>query len=108
MSEQLKRAAAVGDKDTISVLRALGIDVFPATTAGDIRGTIKDLEEKGYPLIFIPETEATLVEEFIRNYENTPYPIILTIPDGRGRERFAIQKILRNMERTIGSSAALK
>jgi len=102
------KIAAVGDKDTVLAFKALGFSTFYTTTADELKQTILDLDKKSYSLIFIPEYEAIRVEEFLRTYDTRPYPIILTIPDGRGDGNFAIQKLVQNMLRAVGSATALK
>ena len=106
------KIAAVGEKDAILVFKALGMDVFFATEADKIKKTILDLEEQGYSIIFITENEAIKVEAFLRTFDSKPYPVILSVPDGRSGTQeeggFAIQKIIKNMERAVGSSAALR
>ena len=100
--------AAVGDKDTVLAFRAMGVETHFATRATEIREAIIELEKRGVSLIFIPEAEAVKVEEFLRTYDAVPYPVILTIQDGREEGGFAIQKIIKNMERAVGSSASLR
>ncbi|MCL2846588.1 MAG: V-type ATP synthase subunit F [Firmicutes bacterium] len=102
------RFAAVGDKDSVLAFRALGIDVFNATDAEEIKKTITKLDRAGYGMIFVTEKEAMLVTEFLAQFDSRPYPIVLSIPDGQGEGGYSIQKIIKNMERAIGSSAALK
>lgn len=103
-----RKIAAVGDKDTVLALKAVGCDVVVATGAEDIKKAILDLEKKSYSLIFIPEIEAIKVEAFLRTFDAKPYPVILSIPDGRESGGFAVAKLTQNMLRAIGSSAALK
>ena len=106
----LGKIAAIGDKDIITVFKALGMAVHYATQADEIKKTIKQLEEQNYSMIFITETEAIKVEEFLGSLNTRVYPIIFIVPDGRSQENesFSIDKIRKNMERAIGSAAALK
>lgn len=102
------KLAAVGDKDVILAFGALGFKTFFETTKQKIEERIAKLEEEGYSLILITQTEYKLVEEALAKYDSVPYPIILSIPDGREKEGESINKIIKNMEKAVGSSAALK
>jgi len=95
-----KKLAAIGDKDVMLVFKALGFEIFP-----DINN-LPELDD--YTLVFIAQTENKLLEQALQKYADRPYPIILAIPDGREKEDESIQKIIKNMERAVGSSAALK
>ena len=103
-----EKIAAIGDKDVVLVFKALGFDTFFETTPDKIEWVIKKLEMDDYKMILITQTEYKLVESFLEKYNSQPYPVILAIPDGREKEGTSIQKITKNMERAIGSSASLK
>ena len=95
-----KKLAAIGDKDVILAFKALGFEMYY---------DIYDLPEfDDYSLVLITQTEYKQVEEYLQKYNDRPYPIILAIPDGREKEGESINKIIKNMERAVGSSAALK
>ena len=100
--------AAIGDKNAVLAFKSLGLDVFYETGRDGLRTKILELEKKGYCLILIAEKEAELVYDFLQTYDAKPYPVILSIPDGRGTSGFGISKIISNMERAVGSSAALR
>ena len=104
------KIAAIGDKDSVQAFKALGMLTFYVTEADEIKKTIGELEVEGYGMIFITETEAAKIPEFLATFDSKPYPIIISIPDGRGdpNQNYSIQKIIKNMERAVGSSAALK
>ena len=102
------RVAAIGDKDVIQAFRALGMDTFYVTREEEIKATLKKLDAEGYGMIFITETEAAKVGAFLQTFDSRPYPIVLSVPDGRGDGKYSIQKIIKNMERAIGSAAALR
>ncbi|MCL2756238.1 MAG: V-type ATP synthase subunit F [Firmicutes bacterium] len=106
--EATGKIAAIGDKDTMLAFKALGMDVFYATKCDEIRETIAQLERDDYKVIFITDTEAGAADEYLRTFDAKPYPIILSIPDGRSKENYSITKIVKNMERAVGSSTALK
>jgi len=108
MNMETAKLAAIGDKDTVLAFRALGIETFYATEAHEIKKTIIELDTGDYTIIFITNECAAKVTEFLASFDEKPYPIILSIPDGQGGENFSIQRIIKNMERAVGSAAALR
>ena len=55
----MSKVGIIGDKDTVMGFLALGIDIFPAYSAEEIKKTIHKLAEKEYAIIYITE-EASL------------------------------------------------
>jgi len=103
------KIAVIGDKDTVLVFKAVGASVYFDTEHDDIKKRILELEEKEYGIIFITDSCFAKMEEFLKSYDQKPYPIIIPIPDVTGKnEDYSIQKIFRNMEKAVGSAAALK
>lgn len=57
------KVGIIGDKDSIMGFLALGIDIFPAYEADEIKRNIRDLVEKEYAIIYITEQASLLVQE---------------------------------------------
>ena len=51
----MSKVGIIGDKDTVMGFLALGIDIFPAYSAEEIKKTIHKLAEKEYAIIYITE-----------------------------------------------------
>ena len=49
----MSKVGIIGDKDTVMGFLALGIDIFPAYSAEEIKKTIHKLAEKEYAIIYI-------------------------------------------------------
>ena len=86
-----------GDKDVALAFRALGFELLE---------NLDDLEN--YALVLVTQTEYKQNESLLERYNDLPFPIILAIPDGREKAGESIKKIIKNMERAVGSSTALK
>ena len=86
-----------GDKDVALAFRALGFELME---------NLDDIES--YALVLVTQTEYKQHEAQLEKYIDNPYPIILAIPDGREKAGESIKKIVKNMERAVGSSTALK
>ena len=94
--------AVVGDKDTVLVFKALGMDVYFPNEDTNSTGILKQLVEYGYHIILITEREAILAGDYIESLADNPYPIVLPIPDGVGNYGLAAGKIAANIEKASG------
>jgi len=85
------RLGIYGDRDVTKVFMALGFEILD---------DVENLDD--FALVLVTQTEHKLVEEKLQPYTDRPYPIVLTIPDGREKEGESLKKIIKNMERAVG------
>ena len=60
-----KKVAVVGDRDSVLVFKALGVDVFESIESTDARKTVDRLAKEDYGVIFITEQIAEKIKETI-------------------------------------------
>ena len=101
------KIAAVGDKDKMLIFKAIGVDVYYSTRPSEVKEIILRLEREEYNLIIVTESTAKQIDDFIQEYAEKPYPIILAIPDSQSASAYGHEKILRNIERAVGNSKFL-
>ncbi len=81
------RIAIIGDRDTVIGFRMVGVqDAIISTTPEETRRAVLSLArspETG--LILITESLAQDVEDLILELSQSPVPVILLIPDRRGK-----------------------
>ena len=58
-----KKVAVVGDRDSVLVFKALGVDVFESIESTDARKTVDRLAKEDYGVIFITEQIAEKIKE---------------------------------------------
>ena len=97
-----KGIAAVGDKDSVSAFKAVGVDAFPISAGEDVAEKIKELG-RTYAVIFVTEDVAKSVSSLIERYKSRPYPVILPIPSAAGSTGFGFAGMKKDVERAIGS-----
>lgn len=100
----MHKVAVVGDKDSVLVFKALGIDVFTPTEKDEIRWVIDDLAKNRYGVIFITEQLASLVPETISRYDDEMIPAIILIPSNQGTLNIGMDRINRSVEKAVGSN----
>ncbi|MCL2570562.1 MAG: hypothetical protein FWE16_05165 [Firmicutes bacterium] len=103
-SDKTFKIAAVGSKDTVLIFKSMDVDVFFQTAPRDVLKTLKDLVTQKYSIVFITESVAVGVNDFLNLRRAHPYPIFMPIPDGISSTGYGQQRIKDNMERAIGSS----
>ncbi|NDO47677.1 V-type ATP synthase subunit F [Clostridium sp. MD294] len=97
------KVGIIGDKDSIMGFLALGIDIFPAYEADDIKKNIRNLVEKEYAIIYITEQASLLVQEYIARYKDNRLPAIIIIPGIGGSMGIGMNEVRESAKRAIGA-----
>lgn len=95
------KMAIVGDGDSIMVFKAAGVATFPASDEKRAREVLRKVATE-YQIIFLTEELARPLSDFLKRFDEEPYPIVLPIPAGAGNSGYG-EELLRNaMERALG------
>lgn len=95
------KMAIIGDGDSVLAFVAGGVDAYSATNAEEAEKIIKKLA-KSYQIIFITDVLASKIDEVIKRYTTSTYPIILPIPSKDGSNGYGVENIKRAMDRALG------
>lgn len=95
------KTAIVGDGDSIMVFKAAGVDSFPATDAKTARELLRKVARE-YSVIFLTEELAKELSEFLKRFDEAPYPVVLTIPSKNGSTGYGAEEIRRAGELALG------
>lgn len=95
--------AVLGDRDSVMLWRALGIETVFADKPADIEKGIHRLARDGYKILYITEQAARLASEAIDRYKTETYPAIILIPNREGTLGLGMQAIRDNIEKAIGA-----
>lgn len=93
--------AVVGDCDEILIFNAIGASIYNAITPQDAEKVIRKIA-RDYTIIYISDTLAVKMGEYLERFENRSYPIIVPIPTAGGSNGYAIDRIRKNVEKAIG------
>lgn len=102
------KVGVVGDKDSILGFLALGIDIFPAYEADEIKKTIHRLVEENYAIIYITEKVSLLAKESVARYKDSKLPAIIVIPGIGGSMGLGMNEIRESTKRAIGADILFK
>lgn len=106
------KIAIIGPVDTISGLRALGVEAFPATTAEEaleqlriIKTMSADTEGVNYAVVCVIESLVKDVDqaEYAKAVEG-PLPAVVLLPGPEGSQGFALNRLRSLAEQAVGSS----
>lgn len=95
------KIAVIGDKDSVLVFKALGIDVYDATTYFESSDLLKELA-KEYKIIFITDDIAEQINTTIDRYADKAYPAIIPIPSALGSNGFGLRQLSSYVEKAVG------
>ena len=93
----------IGDKDSVLLGRAAGLDVYFETDGHAAGRLIDRLARENTKVIFITEPVFEAAKETVVKYRSLPFPAIIPIPDSRGTTGAAMQNVRENVEKAIGA-----
>ncbi len=82
---------------------ALGIDIFPAYTAEEIKKKIHQLAERDYAIIYITEEASLKAGESLAKYKDMELPAIIVIPGIGGSLGLGMNEVRESAKRAIGA-----
>ena len=95
------KIAIVGDGDSITVFKAAGVAAFAAEDEKKARETLRKIV-KDYQIIFLTENLARPLADFLKRFDEEPYPVVLSIPTADGGNGYGNEVLKKAMERALG------
>lgn len=98
----MAKIGVIGDRDSVLLFKAVGLDVFFEDEGERANRTLHRLAREGYATVFVTEKLFASCQETIEEFKGQAYPAIIPIPDNAG-SRGVGEKILRqNVEKAVG------
>lgn len=94
------KTAIVGSGDEIMVFKAAGVATFPAENEKKAREVLRKIA-KEYQIIFLAENLARELTEFLKRFDEEPYPVVVSIPTGNSGG-YGMEVLKNAMERALG------
>lgn len=98
----MDKVAVIGDKESVLIFRAVGVDVFTPRTTDEMRNTVDTCAKTGYGVIFITEQMAAQIPTTVNRYRGEFKPAIILIPNNTGTLGKAREDIRLNVEKAVG------
>lgn len=99
--------AMIGDKDSVLLGRAAGLDVYFETDGHAAGKLIDKLAAGNTKVIFITEPVFEAAVQTVSKYRSSAFPAIIPIPDSRGTTGAAMRSVRENVEKAIGADILL-
>lgn len=96
------KIAVIGDKDSVLAFKAVGVDVFDATTAEQAQSWIKKLSQSDYAVVFVAENLAEQIPDTLAKAKLRTFPAVVPIPTNANSSGFGMQGIKADVEKAIG------
>ncbi|MCD8201326.1 MAG: V-type ATP synthase subunit F [Clostridia bacterium] len=95
------KTAIVGDGESITVFKAAGVAAFAAEDSKKAREIVRKIA-KDYAVIFITENLYKELGDFLKRFDEAPYPVVLCIPSKDGATGYGDEVIKDAMIRALG------
>ena len=95
--------AVIGDRDSVLLFKAVGLDVYFETEQESASRTIHRLAKGGAKVLFVTEALYTACGEAISAYKAEAFPAILPIPSNQGTQGVGMAELKANVEKAIGA-----
>ena len=95
------KMAIIGSDDSVFAFKAVGVDAYSAFSPESAESLLKKIA-KEYQIIFITDVLAKGMEEIIKRYLNSAYPVIISVPSKNGSNGYGMESIKATMEKALG------
>jgi V/A-type H+-transporting ATPase subunit F len=99
----MHKIAAIGDRESVSGFKAIGMEVFIPDNKEDCRKILEALCINDYAIIYITEEQAQFCNDVIKKYEDSICPAIILIPGVRNNTGEGMKQLNRRVEKAVGS-----
>ncbi len=100
----LAEIGAIGNREAILCLQAVGVTIFPSRTRHEARKALRSMVKMGFAIILVTETMAELIKDEIEEYQASSLPAIVIIPDNTGSRGMGIQYIEDAVIKAVGAN----
>ncbi len=97
------KIAVVGDFDTVSIFRSVGVMVYPVDEGEGEHEVIEQVFEEDYKIIFLTERLAEKYSSLLDKIDSETFPMVVLIPDQRGSTGLAFRRIRETVKKAIGA-----
>ena len=95
------KMAIVGDGDSIMVFKAAGVSTFAAEDEKKAREILRKIARE-YQIVFLTENLARPLTDFLKRFDETAYPVIVSVPTAGGSTGYGFETLKNAMERALG------
>ena len=94
--------AMIGERDSVLLARAGGMDAYAADTPVDAAKLIRKLASENVRVMVVTERIYEKISDVVAQYSKEPFPAIIPVPDSHGPTGAGLQALHANVEKAIG------
>lgn len=98
----MAKIGVIGDRDSVLLFKAVGLDVFFEDEGERANKCLHRLAREGYAAVFVTEKLFPACRETIEEFEGAAYPAIIPIPDNSGTQGIGMTQLKQNVEKAVG------
>ena len=98
----MAKIGVIGDRDSVLLFKAVGLDVFFEDEGVSANRTLHRLSREGYVTVFVTEKLFAACAETIEEFKGQAYPAIIPIPDQAGSRGVGEKMLRQNVEKAVG------
>jgi len=98
----MAKIGVIGDRDSVLLFKAVGLDVFFEDEGERANRTLHRLAREGYATVFVTEKLFAACAETIEEFKGQAYPSIIPIPDNSGSLGIGEKMLRQNVEKAVG------
>lgn len=100
---QSSKICAIGDFETVSIFRSLGIQVFLIEEFGEAATVFDQVVREGYHVVFLTEKIAEQIPDALDKINLNWTPMVVLIPDYHGSTGYAFERVREVVKKAIGA-----
>ena len=97
------KVGVIGDADSVTAFKAVGLEVFAAADAASARELVRRLTRENFAVLFLTEEYAKANEDLLTRAKAKTYPAIIPIPTSRGSTGFGLEGVRKDVEKALGA-----
>lgn len=97
------KVAAIGDRESVSGFKAIGMEVFVPYDKDSCSALIDRLCADDYAIIYITEEQAEHCKDAIKKYDDSICPAVILIPGVRNNTGEGMSRLNHSIEKAVGS-----
>ncbi|MGI6030687.1 MAG: V-type ATP synthase subunit F [Eubacteriales bacterium] len=97
------KIGVIGDRESVSGFKAVGLDVFPCNTGEEMAQTLHRMAGEGYAIIYITENLCEGMETELAVYQDMRLPAVIPIPGRDGSRGIGMSGVKKSVERAVGA-----
>lgn len=104
----MSKVAILGDETSVLGFKALGLDVFKASSPGRAKELWAEIKGQDYGVIFVTEPVYIGLRDLMKETEEQLTPAVIVIPPASGGTGLGMRRVKKIVEQAVGADILSK